>query len=251
MQKLQPKNLNKGHVPPIPLVLAPTAIEYTAVQKGLKKALAQGRVRLIRCGVGERQSALVCQKIDHGLAFSGGQAIRLDSIACLVLLGWAGGLAPDLAVGEVVCADAAQREGQPSLSCDTLPIQNARRGPILTAPAALLTPMEKSSAQASGALAVEMEAYPIADWAEERGLPFMHARVIMDTVDETLPDFGPSLNSSGQVRIFAFLKRLAQQQAPEGRKLLRDLWWLTGRIRALNPALEKLARDAEDSLFWV
>jgi nucleoside phosphorylase len=223
---------------PIPLVLAPTAIEYTAVQKGLKKALTKGRVRLLRCGVGERQSALVCQKIDQGLAFSKGQAICRDSIACLILLGWAGGIAPHLAVGEVVCADSALREGQPSLRFDTLPIQNARIGPVLTAPAALLTPREKSAAQASGALAVEMEAYPLAAWAKDRGLPFMHARVIMDTVDETLPDFGPGLNQSGLVRLPAFLKRLTLHPA-----LIRDLWWLTGRIRALNPALEKLAQE--------
>jgi nucleoside phosphorylase len=224
---------------PVPLFLTPTTLEYAAVQKGLKKALTQGQVRLLRCGVGERQSALFCQKIDQGLAFFGGQAIRLDSIACLVLLGWAGGIAPDLAVGEVVWARAALREGQPSLNCETLPIQNARIGPILTAPKALLTPLEKSSAQASGALAVEMEAYPMAAWAKERGFPFMHARVIMDTVGETLPDFDLGINSSGQVRLFPLLKRLVRQPA-----LLRDLWWLSGRIRALNPTLEKLAQDA-------
>lgn len=196
----------------------------------------------MRCGVGERQSALFCQKIDQGLALSGGQVISLNSIACLVLLGWAGGLAPNLAVGEVVCAQTALREGQASLNCETLPIQNARRGPILTVPKALLTPLEKSSAQASGALAVEMEAYPIAAWAKDRGFPFIHIRVIMDTVDETLPAFGAGLNSSGQVRLFPFLKRLAQQPA-----LLRDLWWLNKRISALNPALEKLAQEVASS----
>jgi uridine phosphorylase len=222
---------------PIPLVLTPTAIEYAAVQKGLKKALTQGQVRLLRCGVGEQQSALSCQKIDQGLVFSGGQAIRLNAIACLVLLGWAGGLAPDLAVGDVVCARAALRDGLPTLNCETLPIKNAREGSILTSRKALLTPFEKSAAQASGALAVEMEAYPIAAWAKERGFPFMHARVIMDTVDETLPDFGLSVNASGQIQLTSFLKQLIHQPA-----LLRDLWRLNRRITAINPPLEILAQ---------
>jgi nucleoside phosphorylase len=201
-------------------------MEYAAVRRGLDKPLSLGQVQLMMCGVGEVQSRLFCEKIAS------------QPLSCLVLLGWAGGLVSDMAFGDVVCADAALREGRALLHCQTLPIQNMRAGPILTVPKALLTPAEKQSAQASGAVAVEMEAYPMAAWANERGIPFIHARVILDGLDESLPDLNKELDPSGGVRLMPFLKRLVQRPA-----ILHDLWKLNGRVRALDATLAKLAWD--------
>jgi nucleoside phosphorylase len=209
-----------------PLVVTPTALENSAVQNALKRYLLPSPVQSMICGVGEGQSRLFCQKIDR------------NRVSCLVLLGWAGGLAPSVAAGDVVCADAALRDGQPPLSCRALPIKNARRGPILTVAKALLTPAEKQSAQASGALAVEMEAYPLAEWAGQAGIPFVHARVILDTLDESLPDFGDGVDASAGLRVGRFLKRLARHPG-----LAWGLWKLNARIRLINPALENLALE--------
>ena len=143
-----------------------------------------------------------------------------------------------MGVGEIICADAILKDGQPRINCEVLPVETARKGPMLTVPTALFTPQEKLSAQASGALAVEMEAYPMAVWAKQQGIPFYHARVILDTWDEKLPDLNGAINTTGKVRLIPFFKQLALHPG-----LFRELWWLVGRIRSVNPALEDLSRE--------
>ncbi|MCJ7622597.1 MAG: hypothetical protein MUO76_03770, partial [Anaerolineaceae bacterium] len=107
-----------------------------------------------------------------------------------------------------------------------------------------LTPQEKDTLRSSGALALEMEAYPFAAWAHARGLPFMHARVVLDTVEESLPDLGSALDTFGRANLFQFAKRLCA--AP---RLIGQLFHLYRRIQILNPALNRLARDVAQSWF--
>jgi hypothetical protein len=223
--------MDNSYQSPLPLFAAPSSLEYSAVRRALVKPLTDGQVQLAMCGVGEGQARLFCQKIDN------------LPVSCLVLMGWAGGLVPDLAVGDVVCADTSLREGQPRLPCHTLPIKNNRRGPILTVPKALLTPFEKQTAQSSGALAVEMEAYPLADWAARKGFPFFHVRVILDGWDESLPDLNKELDPSGGMHWLPFLSRLGRHPG-----ILKELWKLNSRVRALDAILEKMAADVFNAL---
>jgi adenosylhomocysteine nucleosidase len=154
------------------------------------------------------------------------------------LLGWAGGLIPDLAAGEVLCANTAVRTGRPDLTVMPLAITGLRTGAILTSPQALLTMAQKQAAQSSGAIAVEMEAYPFAEWAYTHGIPFTHGRVILDTMFESVPDMGQALDAFGQLRLPSFLAQLVKY--PE---LIPEIWQLFKRTRSLNPILEKLALD--------
>ena len=227
------QQLDKEEPHPYPgwLIVTPTALEFAAVRKGLAGRPGREPGRLMMCGVGEQQSGLFCQKMD------------LNAPTCLILIGWGGGLAASLEVGDVVCADTALREGQPRLLCKVVTIPNVRTGPILTAARALLTPSEKLAAQASGALAVEMEAYPLAAWANRRGIPFIHVRIILDTLDETLPDLGQALDPSGKVRLAPLMSLLARRPG-----LLRELWQLNRRVRALNPVLAKVTKGILQNL---
>jgi hypothetical protein len=61
-------------------------------------------------------------------------------------------------------------------------------GSILTSPRVLVRASEKRAAGATGALAVEMEAGPLARWAGRHGVPFVHLRVVLDPVSSSLPD---------------------------------------------------------------
>lgn len=201
--------------PPLPLLVAPTRPEFAAVQRGVLASAAAGRVRAACCGAGEYRVRRFCQALPPG------------TVSQLVLIGWAGGLVPELAAGETICANEVLAEGRPALACAPLPLRGARTGPILTVPRALFTPEEKIQARLSGGLAVEMEAYPLADWAGERGIPFSQVRLILDAWDEPLPD--PT--------------RLANLPALPVR-----VWALFRRIRALNPRLESLAREAAEGL---
>ena len=210
-----------NRIEPGVFIVAPTTYEFNAVNQGLRSYLQVGEYRLLQCGMGEEQSSAFCARLD-GL-----------SITRLVLVGWGGGLSHDLKVGDLICADRALHAGQPPVPC-TLPGGDFRCGPILTAHDALMTPSEKQAALESGALAVEMEAYPLAAWASQRSIPFLHGRVISDTWDETLPDV--EMDASGRPRMLAVLKRLARRPA-----MLADLVRFGRRIQALNPLLVKLA----------
>ena len=88
--------------------------------------------------------------------------------AGVALLGWAGGLRDDLAVGDIVIVDRALAAGRSDVDCLALPLPGTarvHRGPVLTADHVVAAPAAKRAAAACGALAVEMEAHPLATWA--------------------------------------------------------------------------------------
>ena len=137
-------------------------------------------------------------------------AALLPSLAPLApeavwLFGWCGGLSPDLAVGDLVLAEATLYREDTSCSLaraghpppGTLAEQvralagtlgrRLAQGPVLSVDRALRSVEEKRAAAVAGAVAVEMEAAPLARWAGDRGLPFFHLRVVLDPVDSALP----------------------------------------------------------------
>jgi nucleoside phosphorylase len=182
----------------------------------------RGDVTLAQCGMGVTEARRFCTR---GLA---------EPASCVALVGWAGGLAPDLAVGDVVSADAALMDGCPRLDLRSLDLPGARTGAVLTSARALASAAEKRSAgDAWGAIAVEMEAYPLAAWTAEQGIPFYHVRIIMDTWDEELPEL-----QGGS--IWGKARRLAVQ-APR-------IWWMYRRIRALDARLGRLAVQVAEAI---
>jgi hypothetical protein len=60
-------------------------------------------------------------------------------------------------------------------------------GPMLTSDHVLSSVDQKQNGAATGALAVEMEAGPLARWATGRSLPFVHLRVVLDPLESALP----------------------------------------------------------------
>lgn len=208
------------------LLVTPTSSEHAAVRAAIGERLAPGCLELVWCGMGMDAAATLCRRLEAA-EWSG----------TLVLLGWAGGLSPDLAAGDCVIADAAlDREGHrvPLAAPD---LAGVTAGPVLCVPEPLATPQVKRDAQRSGALAVEMEAYPLATWAVAHSLPFIHARVILDAVDEDLPDLGDALDTRGRVHP----KRLARRLLARPHTIVNVLW-MARRVRALGPALGTLAR---------
>lgn len=120
------------------------------------------------------------------------------------LFGWCGGLSPDLGAGDLVLADAAISMGKDGLTTrilhsapDSL-IEEVRHlahrlgrrmvvGPVLTSAYVLSSVEQKQAGAATGAVAVEMEAGPLAHWATGRFLPFVHLRVVLDPLESALP----------------------------------------------------------------
>jgi len=157
----------------------------------------------------------------------------------LLLVGWAGGLHPDMGAGEAIVADCVLDEAGRRAPCSVPAVPGARVGPTLTVAEALLSPQAKRAARASGALAVEMEAYPLAAWAAARGIPFAHVRLISDGPNDNLPDFRPALDPSGRLRPLALLAHP---------RLAFDLARLSLRLLRLERRLGALARKAVEAV---
>ena len=158
----------------------PTAGEYRVVEAVVQRRRLPVELRM--CGIGPRRAATLCMEFERGARPRG-----------LALLGWAGGLRDDLAVGDIVIADRALSAGHSDVNCLALALQlpglaRVHRGPVLTADHVVAAPVAKRAAATCGALAVEMESYPLAAWAAQCEVPFVHGRVILDTVDETVLD---------------------------------------------------------------
>ena len=131
---------------------------------------------------------------------------RLDMLEpqTVWLYGWCGGLTVDLGAGDLVLADATVFVGEDGTTTriahpapDSL-VAEVRRladslgrrivvGPALTSGHVLSSVEQKQVGATSGAVAVEMEAGPLAQWAGGRSLPFVHLRVVLDPVGSALP----------------------------------------------------------------
>lgn len=160
-------------------------------------------------------------------------ARRLIGSGCGALASWglAGGLDRSLAAGAVVLPatlvlseDVALAE-RPMLRTTSVWMEHMARslgplrprvgGKLLTSPRALGAVAEKSRAfRETGALAVDMESYAVAEVAAASGLPFIAMRVIVDTaLDEIPPALAGATNAAGQVSAPRILREIAVRPA--------------------------------------
>ena len=216
------------------LFVAPTIQEYNAVHHALIDLIKSGKIGLAMSGMGPDSAVSLCKELEA----------QDRPLAGLVLLGWAGGLAQNLQAGDVVIASSALNTWGSVQPCCLMPIPGVIKGPILTVSTPARIPKEKKALRTSGAVAVEMEAYPLASWARVKGLPFIHTRVVLDTADESLPDLGKSLDTFGNVFLFQFAMRLISKP-----RLMGQMYTLHCKIRNLAPSLGLLSKKVAWSWF--
>jgi adenosylhomocysteine nucleosidase len=170
----------------------------------------------------------------------------LDPAGVLVV-GLAGGCAPDLRPGDLVIGEAvgpaldgAWLAPDRGLAARTRAALGAaglthRSGRILTVPRLAASPEAKAECwQRHGALAVDMESAHVLAWAREAGLPALALRAVADGPRESLPPaLLEALDPAGRVRPLAVLAWLARP-GPVG-----AAWRLWRRSRR---ALDQLAR---------
>ena len=133
--------------------------------------------------------------------------------ALVISMGYAGGVAPNLSIGDLVLADKVfefvsggsadwtlKRETV-EIPIDAFPVDAAvLRGGLLTVDEVICKPEHKSTLGKNyPVLAVEMETSALARLAREKGLPFLSVRAISDTVDHELPDFSSMQDEKGEV----------------------------------------------------
>ncbi|MET9068809.1 phosphorylase family protein [Streptosporangium sandarakinum] len=156
------------------LVCTALGIEARAVRHGLPP----GDALVLRTGMGPERAARA--------------AARLPSADALAVAGFGGAVREDLRAGDVLVATEV-RFGERALPCPWAPFLAAelarhglpaRTGPLVTCDH-VVTGAERGLLAERGALAVDMETWPLAEAAG--GLPFAALRVIADTADVRSP----------------------------------------------------------------
>jgi adenosylhomocysteine nucleosidase len=152
-------------------------------------------------------------------------------ISLIISAGLAGALSPDLRVADIV---------QPAVitdGVDGLSLQTAAGEGILITSGSLAEETHKRSLARRGALAVDMEAFAVADVARIYGVPFIAIKSISDDLAFKLPPLGRFISAEGQFQTGKFILWTA----------IRPWSWLTviqlGRntasaVRALAQTLE-------------
>jgi adenosylhomocysteine nucleosidase len=144
------------------------------------------------------------------------------SVDAVLSTGLCGGLAEQLEVGDIVVGTAVN-----GVSID-VPLLMGRylAGPIVSLDRVAQTVAEKRALRETGAVAVEMEAAAVLDWARRRGVPFYCVRVVSDTCRE---DFRLDLNAARDAagrfqpgRIVAQALRRPVQGVPELLRLRKN-----------------------------
>ncbi|MBR8342265.1 phosphorylase [Burkholderia ambifaria] len=166
--------------------------------------------------------------------------------AGIVSFGTAGGLAPDLAPGALVIADAidgpfGRVQTDPAWSArlvaalhDTPVWARVTRGTMAAVGAPVISEQEKASLhRAKGALAVDMESHIAAAFAASRGVPFAVCRAIVDPAWRTLPRAATAgLRDDGSTAILPILRELLKQPSQLG-----PLLQVAGDARAARTTL--------------
>jgi adenosylhomocysteine nucleosidase len=104
--------------------------------------------------------------------------------------GFAGGLSPQLKRHEIVLANEVMLESGECIALSPLPKEEETTiaGKLLTADRVIrLADEKKMLFEQTGAIAVDMETFAVAEVCRRRNVPFLAVRIIHDPADETLP----------------------------------------------------------------
>jgi nucleoside phosphorylase len=155
-------------------------------------------------------SLLAVSGIGRAAAEAAARALIESGVSALITFGMAGGLDPALKPGSVVLPrELISSEGKRYAACQSWregvasavsPLRAVTEGNLLTSAYAIDTPAEKAAAfHRTGAVAVDMESAAVAEVAAQHNLPFIAARVIVDTAADRLPRAVVAASRGGRV----------------------------------------------------
>ena len=165
------------------------------------------RILLVRSGIGRK---LALQALDH--------ICHQYSVSGILSIGFAGGLVPDLKLGDLVIADTIRDVGTDVcleetdlLPVDGLWVERALKlnfpealvrwqGRVVTIDRPVCKPAEKRRlGKDCAAMAVDMESSVLLRAALKLEIPFLSVRAISDSVDQELIDFSHCIDISGDI----------------------------------------------------
>jgi adenosylhomocysteine nucleosidase len=138
-------------------------------------------VLLVESGMGRERAARAAEAVIHA-----------HQPAWVISTGFAGGLAPELARLHLVVGNSVSNSDGQRLAIDVKLVADPRRGlhvgRHVTVDRIVRTTAEKRAlAEKSGAIAVDMETFAVAEACRAAKTKFMAVRIISDSVDDELP----------------------------------------------------------------
>lgn len=186
-------------------------------------------VMLLRSGVGPQSTA-------RRLA----EATKLDAPQCVLSIGCAGALSPNVRVGDAVIADRiVDGASDETAYAPSSRLVHAARdcckdlnfhfhsGTTVSVPEVAATKEAKGNLAAKhGAIAVDMETAQVAAWAERIGAPMLALRTISDASNDRIPpEIGTIVDPHGKLRPARAVALFARKPhlLPEAVRLKRNL----------------------------
>ena len=209
-----------------------------------------------RTGAGARIEALAdgtllsVSGIGAVAARRGAQALVEAGASALVSFGLAGGLDPSLPAGaiclpsEVIATSGivmpTARLWRERIGAALAGQRTIAAGRLLSSERAVASVEDKAQLfRATGAVAVDMESAAVAQVASAHGLPFVAARVIVDSAADELPRaVAVAADGAGRLKLWRLIGALALAPAD-----LPPLFRLARRYRAASRSLAALARS--------
>jgi adenosylhomocysteine nucleosidase len=185
-------------------------------------------------------------------AAAAASALAGAGAAALISFGLAGGLDPVLEPGAILLpAQILSPEDAPIATAGPWRVRLERAfapqglaalvasGPLLTSRRAIASVAAKGALfRDSGAVAVDMESYAVAQVALAQGLPFLAVRVIVDAAGDSLPQaVAVAADAAGKLRPWRLIGALIRSPAE-----LAPLLRLARRFRAAHHSLAAAAR---------
>jgi adenosylhomocysteine nucleosidase len=193
-------------------------------------------------------SLLAVSGIGCAAARLAAQALVDAGATALTSWGLAGGLDPALCAGtiflpsEVICERGVgfttARYWRDGLSAAVGAPRSVACGKLLTRAHMIEAIADKAAAfRETGALAVDMESFAVAEIAAVNGLPFIAIRVIVDTAADSVPRALLGANRSGRLRLWRLIAAITLEPTA-----LAALVRLAQRYRAARRSLRAVAR---------
>ncbi len=171
------------------LVVAGLEIELRSVARALGAARRAGRVQG-RIGGAEAVAIAV------GLGGGARRALIDERPRLVVTCGFSGALDDVLAPGDLVLGTSVREETGEEIAAPAALVRaaqealpGARQGQLLCTTSVAGSEQEKRAFARPGALAIDMESYPVARAAADLGIPWLALRAIVDPLPASLPPF--------------------------------------------------------------
>ena len=222
------------------LILTAVSAEFGLIRTLLRDAARHGGpIRAVTGRFHDESAVLVQMGVGPTRAAAGaGWALAEFQPRRALLIGYSGGLDPDLPAGAVVLASAIRSPDGPAFPVEPEPgwTSAARVGPIVSVDRLVTTPTEKAELfRRSGALAVDMESASVARTLAGRA-PLTALRAVSDPADAALPaELLSAVGPEGDLRPWTLAKRLLGRPglALELRRLQRDVARAAAGLRAV------------------